>query len=286
MTPEEVARILNIKKNTVYEMIKRGELNAYRVGRKLRIDEDNINKYKAKMHDEGAFYKENLDEETFIICGQDMILDILCRFLEEENPNKKILRSYKGSYNGLYALYNDQVSVATCHLWHEETNTYNEVYVKGLLPGIPFKIIPLVKRTVGFYVKKGNPKNIYGWEDLKRDDIKFINREKGSGIRVLLDEKINLLNIKTKDINGYNSIATSHVSVATSVARNDYDFGIGNEKCVKQINGLDFIPLQKENYDMVVKKMDLEKPIVQNMLSIINSEKFREEIISLGDYEL
>ncbi len=286
MTPEEVALSLNITKNTVYQMIKRGELTAYRVGRKLRIDEKDINKYKFKMQDQGVYYTENKDNDTFIICGQDMILDILCRHMEEENPNTKILRSYKGSYNGLYALYNDQVNVASCHLWDGDSNTYNKIYIKGLLPGMSFKIIPLVKRQVGFYTKKGNPKNIKGWEDLERDDIRFINREKGSGIRVLVDEHIRLRKINSNKISGYNDIATSHILVASSIAKGDYDYGIGNEKCAKQVNGIDFIPIQKENYDIVIREKDLNTPMIQSMLFIINSEKFKKEIINLGDYEL
>ena len=285
MTPEEVAIALNITKNTVYEMVKRGELKSYRIGRKIRIDEKELSAYKSKMENSDV-YSEKKESDTFIISGQDIILDILSRYIEKLNLNTKILRSHKGSYNGLYDLYNDKVNVATTHLWDAESDTYNISYVKSMLPGIKTTIINLAKRQQGFYVKTGNPKNITAWKDLKREDIKIVNREKGSGTRVLLDEHLKLLDISPKEVDGYDFIATSHLSVASSVARGFGDFGLGNEKAAKQINGIEFVPLQKENYDLVIKDYDLNLPIVQDMLKILSSEDFKNEVRALGDYDI
>lgn len=285
LTPEEVAAALNITKNTVYEMVKRGELTAYRIGRKIRIDEKEIINYKEKMQ-KTALYQEKTDSSLFIISGQDIILDILARYMETENSNTKILRSYKGSYNGLFDLYNDKANVATAHLWDGDSDTYNSVYVKSMLPGVPAKIIHLAKRYQGFYVKKGNPKDIKSWDDFNRSDIKFVNREKGSGTRVLLDEHLRLKNIKSGNVNGYDAIAVSHVLVASTVARGFADFGLGNEKAVNQVNGLEFIPLQQEYYDLIIKEQDLNLPITQNMLRIINSNEYRNEVLGIGGYEI
>ena len=283
LTPEEVAAVLNITKNTVYEMVKRGELAAYRIGRKIRIDEKEISAYKEKMR-QTSLYSEKTDQSAFIICGQDIVLDILARFMEAQNPGVSILRSYKGSYNGLFDLYNDKANVATAHLWDGDSGMYNAVYVKYMLPGVPAAIIPLGKRYQGFYVRKGNPKNISGWEDFNREDITFINREKGSGTRVLLDEHLRLRNISPALIPGYGNIVSSHILVATAVSRGAADFGLGIGKAAKQVKGLEFIPLQQENYDLVVKDSDLDKPIVQNMLMILKSDEYRREVKSLGSY--
>ena len=285
LTPDEVAKYLSIKTNTVYELVKRGELSAYRIGRKIRIDEEEVAKYKAMKH-ETPVYSESAGNSSFVICGQDVILDILARNMDTLNPGAKILRSYRGSYNGLYDLYNDIADVATAHLWDGDTDTYNERYVKSMLPGVPAKIFHLVKRNVGFYVKAGNPKGIRDWEDFRRGDIAFVNREKGSGIRVLTDEHLRLLGIKPEAVNGYNLVANSHISAAASVTRGYADFAVGNEKTAKQADGIEFVFLQQECYDLIVKESDLEKPIMKEMFKIIESDDYKNEILSLGGYEL
>ena len=216
-----------------------------------------------------------------------MILDILGRNIESSLPSTKSYRSYMGSYNGLINLYNDKASIASSHLWDWETSEYNVDFVKKLLPGIPCTIINLTYRIQGFYVQKGNPKNIHGWDDLKRyDDINYINREIGCGVRVLLDGKLRELEIPSSKINGYNSEENSHLAVASAVARGKGDFGLGIEKVAKQIDNIDFIPLQKERYDLVIKTENLENPIYKEILSIINSDEFKDELAGLGGYDL
>ena len=304
LTPLEVAELLKITKNTVYELIKRGELPAYKVGRKLRIDKEDIDNYiksqksstisspdtqqqEITLNDIPSEKNETkLDDKSIIICGQDMILDILSRNIESSLPSIKSYRSYMGSYNGLYNLYNNKSSIASSHLWDWETSEYNIDFVKKLLPGIPCTIINLTYRTQGFYVQKGNPKNINGWEDLKRDDLSYVNREIGCGVRVLLDGKLRELNISSNEINAYNYEENSHLAVASAVARGKGDFGIGIEKVAKQIDNIDFIPLQKERYDLVIKTNDLENPIYKQILNIINSDTFKDELEGLGGYDL
>lgn len=284
-TPEEVAKALNIKKNTVYELIKRGELSAYRIGRKIRVDETAIVDYKGKMQSTGL-QSEKADKNTFVISGQDVILDILASRLEAANPGVKVLRSHKGSYNALYDLYNDVVNAATAHLWDGDTDSYNTTYVRSMLPGVPAAIFHLVKRFQGFYIKKGNPRNITGWNDLARNDLVFVNREKGSGTRVLLDERLRLMGVAPNTVNGYDTVAASHLQVVSSVARGFADYGLGIEKAVNQVGDLDFIPLQRENYDIIIKAGDMDQPIIQSMLKIIASDDYKNEVLILGGYEL
>lgn len=245
LTPLEVAELLKITKNTVYELIKRGELPSYKIGKKIRIDMNdveyyinsqksnsklsfnrNINNTLSNSNSENISYitdnktsLKNQSNSEIIISGQDILLDILARYIEEVLPDYTVLRSYKGSYNGLYDLYNDKVSIASCHLWDGDNDEYNTDYVKRLLPGTPCVLINLAYRLQGFYVEKGNPLNIKAFEDLTNNNIKFINREKGSGVRVLLDEKLRLLNIDPNSINGYYNEENSHLAVASTVDR-------------------------------------------------------------------
>lgn len=298
-TPEEVANILKISKYTVYELIKRGELTAYHIGRKVRVENTDLEIYiqKAKTGD-SSFAPElsslpseqpnsaPLTDNGLVICGQDMILDILTRQFERQFPYIRCLRHYIGSIDGLTALYRGQANVVTAHLWDSDTDEYNIPYVRRMLPGHPATIINLVYRTEGFYVAQGNPKDIHTWEDLTKPDVRFINRERGSGARVLLDEKLRVLKINHTAIQGYAEEEMSHVAVASKVARGEADVGLGIEKASLQVNNLDFIPLQKERYDLVFRQEDLVKPHFQALLSILNSTAFRNDVLGIGGYDI
>lgn len=311
LTPLEVAELLKITKNTVYELIKRGELPSYKIGKKIRIDmhdvEDYINNQKSNsrpsinhnintkllnnnventIHTSNSISLSNKSNSKIIISGQDILLDILARYIEEVLPDYTVLRSYKGSYNGLYDLYNNKVSIASCHLWDGDKDEYNTDYVKRLVPGTPCVLINLAYRLQGFYVEKGNPLNIKSFKDLTNKNIKFINREKGSGVRVLLDEKLRLLNIDPNSINGYYNEENSHLAVASTVGRGDANIGLGNKKASMQVETIDFIPLQTERYDLIIKKSDLNNPIYKSIISILSSEKFKNELQGIGGYDL
>lgn len=306
LTPEEVAGILKIAKNTVYELVKRGDLKAYRVGRKIRIDLEDVEAYKIKG--------KNLDlippdtpltvnisspqslisfEEEFakpdhrlVICGQDVVLDILAKYLEHHPNGTRALRHQVGSAAGLLALYQGKAHMASAHLWNGDSGIYNITYVRHLLFGIPAIIVHMTCRMIGFYVAKGNPKEIKSWRDLTRPDLTFINREKGCGTRVLLDEQFRRLEVDRRMIKGYEREEHSHLAVASVVARGEADVGLGNEKAPLQVRGIEFIPLQKERYELVMKKEDMDKPQFQAVIEILQSRQFKAELQGLGDYDL
>jgi len=307
LTTLEVAHVLNISKNTVYGLIKRGELPSYKVGRKVRVDEIDIEEYKNKSRtitkithtdlektNELNIYQLNsvriLPEPNhkgdFIICGQDILLDVLTRHLKQHSNGLRALRCYIGSYNGLVELYKGNVNIATAHLWDADTGVYNISYVRRLLPGVPCVIVNLVARMQGFYVAKGNPKNITTWKDLTRTDVLMINREKGCGVRVLVDEYLSKLGIPWQSINGYEKEALSHLEAASTVARGDADVAVGNEKAADQVQHVEFVPMQKERYDLVMKKEDINKPPFKAILEILNLKKFQEELRGIGGYDM
>ncbi len=291
LTPLEVAEILKISKNTVYELIKRGELNGYKVGKKIRIDRSDVEEYKNSTKNNKAKSYPLVNNEAaysseFIISGQDIMLDIMVRHLGKNYKEFHALRSYEGSYNGLYKLYQGKVQIATAHLWDGDTGVYNVPYVKRMLPGVPAVIVHLAKRMQGFYIVKGNPKNIKGLEDLKRSDITIVNREKGSGTRVLLDEHLRKLNISPSSIKGYDIECSSHLGIASAVSRGEADIGLGNEKSSLQVTDIDFIPLHQESYELIIKKEDIDKPSFQAVLKVIRSEELKRELEGIGGYNL
>ncbi|MEX1307692.1 MAG: helix-turn-helix transcriptional regulator [Eubacteriales bacterium] len=302
---QEVADRLKIKKNTVYNMIKRGEIVAYRIGNKVRVSESELKKYMdgaltyvsadteqptAAICDTGGTMRPMLDEPVqkangFIICGQDAALDALANQMQNRS-GKPTLRSYVGSYNGLTMLYKGEASIASSHLWDAETNTYNVPFLNHLIPGVPTEVIHLFKRTQGFYVASRNPKRIQSWEDLGRKDIVMVNREKGSGTRVLLDGKLRLAGIDAPSIEGYGRECFSHLSVAGVVARGGADVGVGTQYGAKMIQGIDFVPLQQESYDLVVRATDMNQPMFSLAIEIIRSREFRSALEDMKLYDL
>ncbi len=294
-TPDEVAKILKISRFTVYELIKRGELAAYRIGRKVRVEAKDLDRYKQNAKGAQCGQTPIADEQEqdlqnssrgLIICGQDAILDSLTRQLEKQLPQERFLRQYIGSIDGLLALYRGNADIVTAHLWDSDTDEYNLPYVRRLLPGHQTVVINLVYRNEGFYVTAGNPLEIREWKDLTKPGIRFINRERGSGARVLLDEQLRKLKLEAEHINGYDLEETSHLAVASCVSRGAADVGLGIEKVAFQVQGLDFIPLKKERYDLVIRKSDLTKPYFKCLLAILQSQAFRAEIGGMGGYDL
>lgn len=314
-TPQEIADMLKIKKNTVYELIKRGELHSTKIGKQLRISQADINEYLKQPAESGnsgsasvsssvsqhiilsntvsrenpiqksnASMAQGLSDIGLIICGQDQILDLLCSHIEA-NPNGSLtFRSYMGSFNGLYSLYFKKVHVSTCHLWDSKTDTYNVPFIHYLIPGNDVIVIHLVKRTEGFYVKKGNPKRIYNFSDLTKDNVTFVNRERGSGARVLIDSHLKRAGIEHDNIKGYEHEVFSHLNSASTIASGGADVAVGIENVLIQFPMLDFIPIQEESLDLAFLKENLCLPAIRAMVEIIQSTEFREELSSMNGY--
>lgn len=300
LTPEEVAGILKISKLTVYEMVKRGELPAYRIGRKIRIEQRDVEAYikqgkniKMAEADINMLSKPQPSRQEYsfnspglVICGQDLLLDILGRHLEAHPQGCRAFRHNTGSFVGLFQLYQGKADMVGIHLWDSDSDGYNIPYVRRIVPGIPTLIIHLAMRMQGFYVARGNPLGIKGWEDLTRPELRFINREPGCGTRVLLDEHLYQMKLDRHAINGYKKEETSHQAIASAVARGTADVALGNEKAAMQVRGIEFIPLQKERYELVLRKEDIAKAEFQAVLDILSSPAFKNELEGLGDYGL
>lgn len=296
LSTQEVADMLRVSKSTIYDLIKKGEISSYKVGRKVRFTESDVQDYilRSKKGQTALHSPSNnisdfsllgieKKRDSFIICGQDLILDVLSNYMRLYDI--PALRAYIGSYDSLISLYKNMVNVASSHLWDSETDQYNVPYVKRLLPGIPTVIIHLTCRIQGLYVAKGNPKGISTWADFGRDDITMINRERGTGSRVLLDENLKLLGIYGNSIRGYKKENQSHLAVASAVSRGEADIAVGSEKVARQVDNIDFVPLKKERYDLVVKKEDFQTLEIQTMLNIIRSIAFKSEFANIGGYD-
>ena len=295
LSTQEVADILHVSKSTIYDLIRKGEIHSYKIGRKVRFTQDDVDAYIARSrHEHSTRPVKNIDthstlltpepEETpeLIISGQDVVLDILANYLQQEGVSAA--RTYLNSFEGLLSLYQGNIHVAACHLF--DGFDYNASYVRSLMPGIPAALVNVSYRTQGFYVQKGNPKNIRGWSDLARDDIAILNRRVGSSARILLDTQLKRQGISASKVKGYDKIMKSHLTMAAAIAAGEADVAIGTERISRQIDGLDFIPLLEERFDFVIKKEMMETKSVQKLLAVLRSPAFRREVshFSGNDY--
>ena len=295
LSTQEVAAILHVSKSTIYDLIKKGEIHSYKIGRKVRFTQDDVDAYIARSrHEHSTRPVKNIDTHStlltpqkeeqpeLIISGQDVVLDILANYLQEEGVHAA--RTYLSSFEGLLSLYQDNVHVVACHLF--DGFDYNVSYVRSLMPGIPAVLVNVSYRTQGFYVQKGNPKNIKGWMDLSREDISLLNRRVGSSSRILLDTQLKRLGISASRVKGYDKIMKSHLTMAAAIAAGDADLAIGTERISRQIEGLDFIPLLEERFDFVIKKEMMATEAVQKLMKVLHDPAFRKEIahFSGNDY--
>ena len=221
---------------------------------------------------------------TIVIVGShDNSLDVLADQLKAGHSELTLSSSHVGSMGGLMAIKRGVCHLAGTHLLDTEDGSYNISYLKKYLPDTAVKLIHLVQRDQGLIVKPGNPKEIHGIEDLGRKDVRFINRQVGSGTRILLDYKLNQLGIKADAINGYQNEEFTHMAVAVSVLSGSEDAGLGIYAAAKALD-LDFIPMVTEQYDLVIPLEYFETEAVQILLEIINRPAFKQRVAALGGY--
>ncbi|WP_313638429.1 helix-turn-helix transcriptional regulator [Paenibacillus sp.] len=306
-TTEEIARLLKISKLKVYDLIKKGELPSYRVGKQMRVDQSDLESYKQNTRSgitpstlPLTFAGANLTQvaahsghiyskaagHSLVITGQDMSLDILATYLERCLPSERPLRSYAGSLDSLIAMYQGESDIVSTHLLDGDTGEYNLPYIRKILVGFSYVVVRLLTRSAGLYVQKGNPRGLYEWSHLQQDGLRLINRERGAGARVLLDEQLRLHGIPAISLSGYEHEENSHLAVAGKVARGEADVAIGTEKAAKIVDSIDFIPLIQECYDLVMLKKPEHEQWIATVIDILRSPAFQSELGSIHGYDL
>lgn len=223
-----------------------------------------------------------------IVCigSHDNTLDILANIIKKNHPNYSLSSAHVGSLGGLMALKKGEAHLAGTHLLDEQTGEYNISYIKRLFPDRRMVLVNLVHRQQGLLVRKGNPKGIQGFEDLVRDDVMFINRQSGSGTRLLLDRHLRELNINPFMIKGYDKEEYTHMSVASAVLTGLADTGLAVLSSAKALD-LDFIPVARERYDLAIPREFMDEEKVGIVLSAIRENgEFKGLVQSLGGYDI
>lgn len=291
LTIEEVAQILKVSKYTLYELIKKEEIPAQRIGRQLRIEPESPFHSQSSspvsaaapesadnFNPESTSRAENPGLHNLVFIGShEPIVELFADFWKHAATPLGLRIQFKGSMEGLISLYHNQAQVSGIHLWDEQTQDYNLPFVHYVLPGESITLVNLVQRVQGFIVQPGNPWGLHSWEDLIRPGLRFINRQKGSGTRLRLDSSLQKAKISPAEIQGYTQEVTTHLDIASSVANDQADVGIGIQSTAHRM-GLDFIPLFHERYDLVFLHEKIPAEAWQKILMILNAPAFHKAI--------
>ena len=234
------------------------------------------------MRDMGAI------ENTLVSIGShDLIMDYIGSLMETGSSSGDAFHlssAHVGSMGGILALSRGEAHLAPIHLLDEETGEYNTSYIERYLSGKNVVLVKGVKRQQGFMVAKGNPKSIFKIEDLARPEIHFVNRQRGSGTRILTDYLLKKAGIGTETIHGYERDMTTHMAVAAAVKSGTADTGIGVFSAAAAMD-LDFISIGYEEYDFAVPEKYMESEMVKCFLGVLRSPEFAKVLKELGGYE-
>jgi putative molybdopterin biosynthesis protein len=223
-------------------------------------------------------------ERTILCTGShDLCLDVLNDFLQKEDPAYPLASTHVGSLGGIMALKQGMCHLAGSHLLDPSDGSYNTSYIRKYLAGRDIRIVTLVHRQQGFIVPQGNPKGIATIRDLFAEGINFINRQAGSGTRVLLDYELSRNNLDGDAIRGYEQDEYTHMAVAVAVLSGKVDVGLGIKSAANAL-GLDFVPLVEERYDLLIPGELFDASMIQTILTVINTPLFQEKVEKMGGY--
>jgi putative molybdopterin biosynthesis protein len=222
--------------------------------------------------------------KTIVATGShDLSIDVLHSLLRERHHDQFLVSSHVGSMGGILAIQKGEAHFAGIHLFDEETGTYNIPFLDKYLSGKDVVLLQLVYRQQGWIVRKGNPLGIQTVEDLGKQGVTYINRQRGAGTRLLFDYLLKQTGLNREQVYGYDREAISHLSVAAAVAGGTADAGLGIYSAA-QAMGLDFIPVSEERYDLLMSRAFYESQEGVTLLETIHSPEFRENVEALGGY--
>jgi putative molybdopterin biosynthesis protein len=227
--------------------------------------------------------REEIEKTIFATGSHDLTLDLIAQFLASKGL--RLVSTNVGSIAGLVSIQRGETHLAGSHLLDPETGEYNLTYIQQYLPSVPVRVISLVKREQGLMVLQGNPKGINSLLDLIRDDIVYINRQRGSGTRVLLDYHLKKLKVDGIQIRGYDQEEYTHLGVAAAIASGRCDCGMGIQAATVGF-GLDFIPMYQERYDLVIPLEFADTELLTPLYEVLKDKNFQRIVADMPGYNI
>lgn len=223
-------------------------------------------------------------ERTIVVIGShDLVIDLAATALRAADPTLTLVSSNVGSLGGLVALRDGLCHLCGSHLLHPATGEYTLPYLDELMSDRELAVVRLVHRDQGLMVPPGNPRGITGLSDLAGGDLSYVNRQRGAGTRMLLEQELRRLEIDPSTVTGYAREEPTHLAVAAAIAADRADCGLGILAAARAL-GLDFVPVAREPYDLVVDASSLEDPLLAPLWSLLDSPDFRADVEGLGGY--
>ena len=219
------------------------------------------------------------------IGSHDLALDLLSNALARRSPGASLASANVGSLGGLLALARGEAHLAGTHLLDEQTGEYNVSYIKRHLADRKMVLVHLAGRVQGLIVPPGNPKQLSKLIDVARKDVLFVNRQRGSGTRVLLDFELKKVGLEPRSVRGYEREEYTHLAVAADVASGAADTGLGILAAARALD-LEFVPLFNEHYQLVIPCEHYEAPILAPLLDILRGSSFAGQVDALGGYDV
>jgi excisionase family DNA binding protein len=288
MNTKEVARYLGIHEKQVYALIGLKRIPATKITGKWVFPRKLIDEWiesNARSGLEQAREKTKRVRGGLLASGSnDLILDMLQTHVRRLHPDFYLFSANIGSTEGLKALNRGYTDIAWSHLFDPESGGYNIPFLPVYVPDIKPVVVNLYYRELGFVVARENPRTIRGFEDLRRKDVRFINRQKGSGTRNLVDHHLNRLGIEPDRIKGYENEVCTHLEVGLSVLSGETDVGVA-ATAVANLLGLFFIPITLERFDMILDQRTFFEGAIQAFIEVLRSDEFRSRVASLGNYD-
>jgi len=288
MSTKEVARYLGVHEKQVYALIKAKRIPSTRVTGKWVFPKRLIDEWietHAKQGLEKAREKSAQMGGALLACGSnDPILDMLQTYMKKTYPEFLILSANTGSTEGLKALNRGYTDLAWAHLFDPKSGQYNIPFLPTYVPDVKAVVVNLFQRELGLIMAPKNPLSIRGFEDLSKKGVRLVNRQKGSGTRVLLDHHLKGLKISPSKIEGYEREVYTHFEVGLSILSKEADVGIATIAVAKLLS-LPFIPIAKESFDMILEQKTFFRKAIQTFIEVLNSKEFRQRVEPIGAYD-
>jgi excisionase family DNA binding protein len=284
MNTKEVAAYLGIHEKKVYYLVKAGRIPCTRVTGKWIFPKNLIDQWIEESAG-GSVRKRREEERPFLLAAgsDDPSLSILRELYTSRLSPPSLFLATVGSSAGLVAIRDGVADLALAHLLDPATGEYNLPHLQKTLPS-GAAAVPLFYRELGLVARPGNPLGLRTVPDLARTGLRIINRQQGSGTRLYLDQELSRLGINPTQINGYERVVATHLEVGLRILRGEADAGIATRAAARLV-GLDFIPLTRERFDMLIAKERFFSRGVQILLEIVGSREFRTRVEALGGYD-